>query len=164
MRLSIMVAMSENGVIGRDNGLPWRLSADLRRFKQVTTSHAVIMGRRTFDSMDGPLPGRTNIVVTRQPDWSRDGAVVAHSLDDAIREARQIEDDEIFILGGGEIYRQAIDRVDRMYVTLVHAQVSGDTFFPEFDRSKWRIVEEEPHDADEKNDYAMTFLTYDRAG
>jgi len=162
MTLSLIVAISENGVIGREGDLPWRLSADLRRFKRLTMGHPIIMGRKTFESIGRPLPGRTMIVVTRQPDYRAAGAVVVHSLDEALETASHI-DDEVFLIGGAEIYRRALERVDRLYLTRVHADIEGDTRFPHIDFARWRLVQREHHAADEKNEYAHTFKVYERA-
>lgn len=162
MRISLIVAMSENRVIGREGQLPWRLSADLRRFKQLTMGHHLIMGRKTFESIGRVLPGRTSIVVTRQPGYRAQGVVVAPSLTDALRHAEQAGDDEAFVIGGGEIYRQILPATDRIYLTLVKAMVDGDTRFDELDYSAWKLVASEEHPADEKNAYNHSFRTYDR--
>ncbi len=143
MRISIIVAMDANGVIGRDNALPWRLPEDLKRFKQLTMGHALVMGRRTFESIGRPLPGRKNIVVTRRRDFHPVGAVVAHSLDEALAAANG---DEVFIAGGGEVYRQALPLADRMYVTAVEGTHEGDTFFPPFSAAEWELASDEPHE------------------
>ena len=152
--------MAQNRVIGVNNTLPWRLPADLGHFRRITTGHHVIMGRRNHESIGKPLPGRNNIVVTRNPDYHAPGCVVTHSLDEALAAAQK--DAEVFIIGGAEIYRQAFGRADRIYLTLVHADVHGDTYFPEFDPAQWRETSRERHAADEKNPYAYSFLTYDR--
>jgi dihydrofolate reductase len=165
MRLSLIAALSTNDVIGRDNQIPWRLSTDLKRFKELTMGHHLIMGRKTFESVGRPLPGRTNVVITRRPDFRADGVVVVNSLEDAIHLASEAGDQEPFIAGGAEIYRLSIHRADRMYLTRVHTDIEGDTYFPEFDDvSEWRLVDAEHLEADEKNEYAFSFLTYDRAG
>ncbi len=161
MRISLIVAMSENRVIGREGGLPWRLSADLRRFKRLTIGHAIVMGRKTFESLGRRLlPGRTSIVVTRQKEYDGCGALVARDVDKAIRLAAS--DNEVVIIGGAEIYRQALPRVERLYLTLVHANVEGDTFFPELEQGQWRLVEAERHAADEKNEYDYSFQILER--
>jgi dihydrofolate reductase len=160
----MMAALSSNGVIGRDGDLPWRQSADLRRLKQLTMGHHVIMGRRTWDSVGKPLPGRTNIILTRRDDFAPNGAQVVHSLEEALQLAHEAGDDEPFILGGAEIFALGIHRADRMYLTRVHADLEGDTFFPEFDDvTEWHLVDAEHFEADEKNEYPYSFLTYDRA-
>lgn len=161
-RLSIIAAVAANGVIGRANGLPWRLAGDLKFFKATTLGHHMIMGRRTFDSVGKPLPGRTTVVVTRDPAFGAPEVIVVASVEDALKVAAN--DDEPFICGGAEIYRQTIHRADRMYITQIHADVEGDTYFPEFDDvNEWKLVDREDFEADEKNDYAYSFLTYDRA-
>ncbi len=164
MRVSIIAAVSTNGVIGRGNGLPWRQSTDLKRLKALTMGHHYIQGRKTYDTVGRPLPGRINIVITRQPDFAPDGIVVVHSLEDALRVAEQAGDAEPFVAGGAQIFEQALHRADRMYLTRIHADVEGDTFFPEFDDvSEWQLVDAEHYDADEKNEYPFSFLTYERA-
>ena len=152
--------MAENRVIGINNTLPWRLPADLKHFRQLTTGHAVIMGRRNYESIGKPLPERTNIVVTQNPHYQAPGCVVVHSIDDALQ--RAANDPEIFIIGGAKIYAQTLDRADRLYLTLVHATVPGDTYFPEFNRAEWIEHGKERHEADEKNSYAYSFITLDK--
>ena len=160
-RLSIIAAVAANGVIGRNNGLPWHLAGDLKWFKALTLGHHMIMGRRTFDSVGKPLPGRTTVVVTRDASYCAPGVIVAPAIDDALAVASH--DDEPFICGGAEIYRQTLHRADRMYITQVHAEVDGDTFFPDFDDvNEWKLADREDFEADAKNDYAYSFLTYDR--
>ena len=162
MRLSLIVAMSENRVIGRTGQLPWRLSADLRRFRQLTMGHHLVMGRKTWESIGRPLPGRISIVVSRQPDYQADGAHVVADLQQAIEQAAG--DAEVFVIGGGEIYRQAVPLTERIYLTLVHAVIDGDTSFPELETDRWRLLERSPiHPADEKNDHDYSFLVYERA-
>jgi dihydrofolate reductase len=165
MRLSIIAALSTNGVIGRDNGIPWRQSTDLKRLKSLTMGHHLIMGRKTFDSVGRALTGRINVVITRRPDFSAEGVTVVSTLEDAIRIAAEAGDEEPFIAGGAEIFAMAIHRADRMYLTRVHADVEGDALFPEFDDvSEWHLTDAEHFEADEKNEYPFSFLTYDRAG
>jgi dihydrofolate reductase len=162
MPVSLIVAVSSNGVIGRDGGLPWHLPRDLRHFKATTTGHHLIIGRRTWDELGKPLPGRTMVVVTRNAGFVAEGASVVHSLDQAFAIVR--DDDEPFIGGGAHIYREALDRdlVDRLYITRVHADLEGDTFFPEYDLDRWQLISEEFHPADEKNEHALSFLAYER--
>lgn len=159
--VSIIVAMSENRVIGRDGDLPWHISTDLKRFKQITTGHTVIMGRKTYESVGKPLPNRTNIVITRQLNYNPAGVSIAASLDNAMKSAEESED-EIFIIGGGEIYKQAVEKSHRLYLTIIQAEIEGDTFFPEINEEEWKVVEEERHPADKKNDYPFTFKTLER--
>ena len=162
MAVSLIVAVSENGVIGRDGGLPWRLSADLKHFKSTTMGHHLIIGRRTWDEVGKPLPGRTMVVVTRSRRFEPENVRVAHSLKEALDIARN--DDEPFIGGGAHIYRMALenDLVDRIYLTRVHAEVEGDTYFPKIDLDEWDLVSEERHEADEKNEHPYSFLVYER--
>jgi dihydrofolate reductase len=164
MKMTIIAALSTNGVIGRDGQVPWRLSTDLKRLKALTMGHHLLMGRKTFESIGKPLPGRVTIVISRQEGYSPAGVQVVHSLDDAVRLAADAGETEAFIAGGAEIYRQAIHRAHRMELTRVHAEVEGDTWFPEFDDvSEWKLVDAEHFEADEKNEYPFSFLTYDRA-
>jgi dihydrofolate reductase len=158
--ISIIVAMAENRVIGRNNALPWRLPNDLKHFRRLTTGHVVIMGRKNYESIGKLLPERTNIIVTRNTGYAVPGARVVHSLEAAY--AAAAGDDEIFVIGGAEIYRAALMRADRLYLTLVHAAVPGDTCFPDFDRNEWRQVESVRHEADEKHAYAYSFVTLER--
>jgi dihydrofolate reductase len=162
MTISFIVAVSDNDVIGRDNKLPWRQSADLKRFKSLTTGHHLLIGRKTYDSLDMALPNRTIVVITRDESFKADGVLVAHSVDEAIDLASK--DPETFIGGGSQIFAQSMHRADRMYITRVHAEVEGDTFFPEFDDvTEWSLVDAEHYEADEKNQYPYSFLTYARA-
>jgi dihydrofolate reductase len=160
MRLSFIVAMSRGGVIGRAEKLPWRLSSDLKRFKALTMGHHLIMGRKTFASLGRALPGRTSVVVTRQAAYHAPGVLRAPSVEEAIHTVSG--DDEAFIIGGGEIFQQALPLASRMYATWVEANVEGDTFFPEIDWSQWREISSERHFADAKNEYDTTFCVYDR--
>jgi dihydrofolate reductase len=161
MRYSIIAAVADNGVIGRDGGLPWRLPADLRHFKRLTLGHHLIIGRRTWDELGAPLPGRIMVVISRRSDLVLKNAVVAPSFEKALAVARS--DDEPFVGGGAEIYRQAIPGATTMYLTRVHAAVDGDTVFPEVDWTAWRLAESEQHAADERHVHAMTFERWVRA-
>jgi len=162
MVVSLIVAVSENGVIGRDGGLPWRLSADLKHFKKTTMGHHLVIGRRTWDEVGKPLPGRTMVVVTRNRRFAPADVLVAHSLEEALDITG--DDDEPFIGGGAHIYRMALenDLVDRIYLTRIHADVDGDTFFPEVDLEMWELVSEEYHEADDRNEHSYSFLVYER--
>jgi dihydrofolate reductase len=161
MRTSLIVAMTRSGVIGRSGGLPWRLSADLKRFKALTMGHAIIMGRKTFESLGRVLPGRSTIVVSRRGDFSAPSDVaVASDLNAAMAAART--DTEPFVIGGGQIFQPALAQCDRMYVTWVEADVPGDVYFPSVDWAQWREISRESHVADEKNEYDTTFCVYDR--
>jgi dihydrofolate reductase len=159
MRLSAIVAVDTHGCIGKDNALPWRLPADLQHFKKLTLGHTLIMGRKTYDSIGRPLPGRDIIVVTRRNDSPPEGVRVAHSLEQALELARGA--DEIFIAGGADLYRQTMDRVQRLYLTRIEHAYDCDTFFPRVDLSHWRLVEEERHPATDTSP-AFSFLTYER--
>lgn len=159
----MIAALAANGVIGRNNDLPWHISTDLKRLKKLTMGHHMIMGRRTYDSIGRPLPGRTFIVITGNPEFKADGVIVTHSLEDAIRIAEESGDPEPFIAGGAVVFEQAIHRADRMYLTRIHADVEGDTYFPEFDDvTEWKLTDSEHFEAGEKDEYPFSFLTYDR--
>ncbi len=157
MIVSIIVAMDRKAGIGFDNKLPWRLSADLKKFRELTMGHHIIVGRRTFESIGRPLPGRRMIVVTRDGNFKAEGCDVAHSIEDAMELARERAEIEVFICGGAEIYAQSIAIADRMYLTFVDAEVEADTFFPEFDEREWIEQESFYQAADEKNQYPFTF-------
>ncbi|WNG20342.1 dihydrofolate reductase [Cystobacter fuscus] len=159
MRLSAIVAMASNRCIGRDNTLPWRLPADLQRFKRLTLGHTLLMGRKTYESIGRPLPGRTMLVVTRQHGWAPEGIEVAHSLEEALARARG---DEVFLAGGAQLYEQAMDRVRRLYLTRIDREYEGDTFFPDVDLSTWRLTAEETHPATDTTP-PFAFLTYERS-
>ena len=157
--ITIVAAMTENRVIGRDGDLPWSLPADLRRFMKMTMGHTLVMGRRTFASLPGPLPGRVTIVLSRDPAFRAEGVTVAPDLDSALAAAG---DGEVFIAGGSAIYAAALPIADRMELTLVHADVEGDTLFPPFDEDAWRLVAEEHHPADERHAHAFSYLGFER--
>jgi dihydrofolate reductase len=140
--VSLIVAMARNGVIGKDNRLPWHLPEDLKRFKRLTMGHHIIMGRKTYESIGKLLPGRTSVIVTRRQDYLLPGAIIAHSLEEAID--RCANDDEIFVIGGAEIYRAALDLADRLLVTQIDREIAGDAIFPPVDWSRWREVERQP--------------------
>lgn len=160
MILSIIVAASKNNVIGRDNALIWHLSADLKHFKQLTTAHTIVMGRKTFESMGRALPNRRNIIITRNPDFCVAGCEIADSLSKALELVKQ--EDEVFIIGGGMIYREAWDLADRLYLTLVHTEAEGDTLIPAIDMQQWEMIGRTDFHADEKNEFDYSFLTYQR--
>lgn len=160
MTVSLVVAWAENGVIGKDNQLPWRLPADLRHFQQLTTGHTIVMGRKTFESIGKPLPNRRSIVITRRQDFHAEGVDVTQSLDEALALARG--ENEVFIVGGAEVYRAALPLTDRMYVTIVHASPEGDVLFPPYDESDWTIVKSERCEPDERNALAYSFVVMER--
>lgn len=157
MIVSIIVAMDEKRGIGVGNGLPWRLSSDLKRFRQLTMGHHIIMGRKTFESIGKPLPGRENIIVTRNPDYKAEGCLIAQSVDEAIMLADRRGESEAFICGGAQIYAQSLKRADRMYLTLVHTETNADTFFPQIGEPFWVEEESAYYPADEKNQYPSTY-------
>ena len=158
--ITIIVAASENNIIGNDNKLIWHLSNDLKRFKKLTIGHHVIMGRKTFESMPRSLPNRTNVIVTRKKDYLAENAIVTNSLDQALSVAS--EDSQPFIIGGGEIYKIAMDISDRIELTRVHHHFEGDTSFPEIDKSKWIESNRILNKKDDKHDYDFTFITYNK--
>lgn len=160
MRLSIIAAMARNRVIGRNNRLPWRLPADWRRFKRLTMGHHLIMGRKTFESIGRPLPGRISIVLSGQRSYAPPGVQVAASLEDALRLAQG--DNEVFVGGGAGVYRQTLDLADRMYLTLLPDDFEGDTYFPRYDESHWQVQQREIHEPEETDPNRYTFLTLDR--
>lgn len=157
MIVSLIAAMDKRRSIGRDNQLPWRLSADLKRFRELTMGHHIIVGRKTFESIGKPLPGRQMIIVTRDSAFKADGCMICYSLDDAIELARSHGDSEVFVCGGAEIYQQSIALADRLYLTLVDAEIEADTFFPELDLENWSERESFFHPVDEKNQFPFTF-------
>lgn len=158
--LAMIVAASENDVIGNKDDLPWRLSADLKRFKKLTMGHHIIMGRKTFDSIGLLLPGRTTVIVTRQSDFVFEGAKIATSLEDAIQLCG--EDPTPFVTGGAEIYRLALPRITDLHLTRVHTHSDGDTRLPEIDWTQWTLTESKAHPADNKNEFDISFETYSR--
>jgi dihydrofolate reductase len=167
MQLSLIWAMAENRVIGRDNSLPWRLPNDMRHFMKTTMGRPVIMGRKTFESMKAPLPGRTNIVLTQNAQWQREGVQVVSTLEEAVELAasQALIDgvDEVMVIGGAQIYELALPMADRLYVTLVHDAPQGDVFFPVYDEAQWTVIEQQRFDADERHSSAYTIQTLERA-
>ena len=160
MKMSIVVAMAANGVIGRDNQLPWHLPADLKHFKQTTMGKPILMGRKTWESIGRPLPGRTNIVITRDSSYSAAGCEVVNSIGAAIAAAG--EQDEVMVIGGAELYRQVLSDTDTIYLTRIHEVFDGDTCFPELRNTEWHQVERVDHEADEKNSHDYSFIRLDR--
>jgi dihydrofolate reductase len=158
--LSLIAAMAENRTIGRDGTLPWHLPRDMRRFKEITMGHAVIMGRKTYESMDKPLPGRRNLVLTRRRDYCKAGIEVLPTLDAAL--AAAYGDLEVFVAGGEQIYRLALPRADRIYLTIVHHVFDGDAVFPEFELDDWQLDEDVRHEPDALHLYAHSFRLYSR--
>jgi len=168
VRLAIMVAMAANGVIGRDNGLPWHLPEDLRYFKRTTLGKPVIMGRKTFESIGRPLPGRPNIVISRRSDWSVEGVTVVGSLEVALRHAQALAAasgaQELMVIGGAQVYAAALALANRLYVTEVHSVVAGDTWFPPMNPLEWREITRQEHPSTADNPYPYAFVVYDRVG
>jgi dihydrofolate reductase len=163
MILSIIVAIAENGAIGKDNRLPWHLPEDLKFFKRTTLGKPVLMGRKTYESLGKPLPGRLNIVISRQRLQLPEGVLLYHSLEESIKRLEEENTDEGFVIGGGDIFKEVLPDIDRMYITRVHTIIDDATaFFPEIDHSHWHKVWEEAHKADEKHKYDFTFQQYER--
>jgi dihydrofolate reductase len=159
MILSLIAAVSKNNVLGNDNKLLWHLPADLKYFKNTTSGKTIIMGRKTYESIGRALPNRRNIVVTRQKDFTAEGCEIFNSLQQAVQECEH--EKEVFIIGGGEIYRQALPEADRIYLTRVYEHFEGDTTFPEFSLSEWRLTSYTKHHADEKNAFDYSFSAYE---
>ncbi len=162
MKISLVVAASENNAIGKDNQLLWHLPNDLKFFKNTTWGMPVIMGRKTFESVSKILPGRFNIIITTQLNWGFDGAIVANSLQDALDKALATNCNEAFIIGGGEIYKQSMEMAHTIYLTRVHTVIDGDTFFPEIDETKWELVSNEDFEMDEKHAFGYSFQKWER--
>jgi len=162
MIISLILAADEQNGIGKNNQLLCHLPADLKYFKQTTIGHDIVMGRKTYESVGRLLPGRTNIIITRNPDFKIEGAVIANSVEEAIHYAKSHQENELFITGGGEIFKLSMKYTDRIYLTRIHHTFDGDTFFPELDKEKWKQVKEEKHLADEKNKYDYSFLVYEK--
>ncbi|MFT3683093.1 MAG: dihydrofolate reductase [Ferruginibacter sp.] len=157
MTISLLVAAAENNAIGKNNQLLWHLPNDMKFFKNTTWGMPVIMGRKTFESVGKPLPGRTNIVITRQADWQADNVVTATGITDAIKKAAATNAKEAFVIGGGEIYKEAMHLASIIYLTRVHAAFNGDTFFPAIHENEWELVSNDDFEADEKHQYAYSF-------
>lgn len=160
--LAIVVAAAENNVIGKDNDLIWHLPADLKHFKSLTMGHPMIMGRKTFEAIGKPLPGRTSIIITSQKNYQAEGCLVVHSLEEAIAKGKGLDTEQVSIIGGANVYKQALPLADIVYLTRVHASFEGDAYFPELPDDAWQVVEQEHHEPDEKNKYSYTFLTLKR--
>ncbi len=158
--ITMIAAAGENNELGKDNDLVWHLPDDFKRFKQLTTGHYIIMGRKTFESFPKPLPNRTHVVITRNEGYKRDGAVVVHSIDAALLKASS--DTQPFIIGGGEIYKMGISIADKIELTRVHGTFDADTYFPELDKDKWELITEVQHEKDDRHNYAFTYETWVR--
>lgn len=160
--LSLLVAADEHNVIGKDNKLPWHLPNDLKYFKNLTWGMPILMGRKTFESIGKPLPGRQSIVITRNHDWQHDGVEVVHSIEDAIRKAKDKDIKEVFVIGGAEIFNTSLDKADRIYLTRIHHSFEGDVYFPELSEGKWTLVKSHLSPKDDKNPYDHTFQVWER--
>ena len=158
--ITLIAAAGENNELGKDNDLVWHLPDDFKRFKKLTTGHHIIMGRKTFESFPKPLPNRTHLVITRNKNYQKEGAVVVHSLDEALLKAQN--DPQPFIIGGGEIYKIALETADKIELTRVHGSFDADTYFPKIDTEEWQLISEVKHEKDEKHNYAFSYLTYER--
>lgn len=159
MTVTLIAAIAENNALGKDNKMLWHLPDDFKRFKQITSGHYIIMGRKTFESLPGILPNRTHVIITRQEDYKAESCIVVNSLDEALHTCPQ--DEEVFIIGGGEIYRQAINIADKLDLTRVHGIApEADAFFPEIDTSRWKVAEEIFHPKDERHRFEFTFETW----
>lgn len=158
--LSILVAVSANGVIGRDNDLPWRIPADLKRFKELTLGHTLLMGRKTFESIGRPLPGRRTVVISRRRDFIPAGVELARSPEEAMQRASS--NTEVFVVGGAAIYAHFLPLADRLYLTRIHADLAGDVHFPDFDETEWKQVSREDHEPDGVNSMPYSFMVYER--
>ena len=157
--ISLIVAVADSGVIGRDNGLPWHLPDDLKRFKRLTMGKPIVMGRKTYASIGKPLPGRHNIVVTRDPNYTREGVTVVHDVDAALRVAGDAA--EIMVIGGAELFRLLLPRAGRIHLTRVHGNIEGDAMWPALDDT-WQVIEREAHAADERHAFSMTFEVWEK--
>lgn len=165
MIISLIAALAKNRVIGKNNDLPWRLPDDMKYFMETTQGHCVIMGRKNYDSLPlkfRPLANRTNIVVTRQQNFKAEGCIVVHSMDDALNVARQHHEKEVFVMGGAEIYAQALPIANRLYLTEIDAEIEGDTFFPAVDHQVYTELSRKKHGVDEKHQYAFDFVVYEK--
>jgi len=160
-RISLIVAMARNRVIGANNKIPWHLPNELRLFKSLTMGHHIVMGRRTYESIDRLLPGRTTVIVTRQRDYGVPGAIVAHSIEDALDACKG--DSEIFVIGGADLFRETLPMADRLHLTVVDAEPDGDTFMPEVDMSAWRETATQSFQPDERHAHGYRYTVYDRA-
>ncbi|MEO5703189.1 MAG: type 3 dihydrofolate reductase [Gammaproteobacteria bacterium] len=161
MTISLIVAMSRNRVIGKGNALPWHLPADLKYFKRITLGKPIIMGRKTFESIGRPLPGRANIIITHERDYQATGCTVVHSIDDALTAAQGNE--EIMVIGGAKLFEQILPRADRIYLTEIAEDFVGDVFFPALNQNDWRETQRTTHQPDDKNSYAYSFVVLDRS-
>lgn len=162
MKISLIAAVAQNRVIGNKNDLPWHLPDDFAFFKRKTSRHPIIMGRKSLEALGKPLPNRTNIIITRNADFQASGVTITHTLDEAIDKAKVINQEEIFVIGGAEIYTMALPVATTLYLTEIHKAYDGDAYFPEFDKSEWDEVSRLPHPADERHEAGFDFVEYER--
>lgn len=160
--ISILVAMDKNGLIGKDNDLPWRLPNDLKYFKQLTTNHIILMGRKTYESIGRPLPNRTNVVLTRNESFHSEGCQVVHSVEEVQQLFNEESKQEIFVIGGSDIFKLLLPYTDRLYITKIDEIFEGDTYFPEINYDNWNLVSREQGEKDENNPYDYYFCIYDK--
>lgn len=165
MEIAMIAAVAENGVIGKDNDLVWSLPDDMKYFMNTTKDHFIVLGRKNYESLPPkfrPLPNRTNVVITRQPAFQLDNAFVVHSLDEALALCKKENQEKIFIIGGGQIYEQALPQTDTLYITEIHQAFDGDTFFPDYDKNEWKEVSRKSHTTDDRHKYSFDFVVYKR--
>ena len=160
MKVAIIVAMDKQGLIGRDNDLPWKISADLKYFRQITMGKPLVMGRNTHESIGRPLPGRKNIIVTSNAKYHVDGCTAVQSLEEAFHACGDAE--EVMVMGGASLYKQLLPKADKLYITQVNAELDGDTWFPHWDKNQWQEISKEDHLADDMNQYPYSFVVYER--
>lgn len=161
-KISLIAAVAQNKVIGRNNDLPWHLPDDSAYFKRKTSHHPIVMGRKSLEALEKPLPNRTNIVLTRNPDFTAAGVTIVYTLEEAVASAKAINQEEIFIIGGAEIYTMALPIATTLYLTEIQQAYEGDAYFPDFDKSQWEEVSRQPHPADERHTVAFDFVEYER--
>lgn len=160
--ISLLYAMDKNRLIGKNNELPWHLPQDLAYFKRVTMGHTIVMGRKTFDSIGKPLPGRENIIITRDTSFTCNGCKVIHSINELLNLSREKNNEELFVIGGAEIFKEILPFSDRLYVTNIHHEFDGDTYFPITNDAEWKLISKEPGKKDEKNPYDYEFVVYEK--
>jgi dihydrofolate reductase len=164
LTISLVVAAATNNAIGKDGKLPWYLPNDMRHFKNITWGMPIVMGRKTFESLGKALPGRKNIVITRQPGWKAEGAIAVKNIEDALFVVRETDSKEVMVIGGGEIYRTVFEKAKRIYLTRVEAEPEADTFFPSLKPDEWHLMSQQIHEADAKNAYNYSFQVWERIG
>ena len=162
MKVSLIAAAAENNVIGKNNDLPWKLPDDMKFFKETTTGHHILMGRKNLESFGRLLPNRVNLILTRDVDYEFKGAHIFHDLDKAIAFAKENDEEELMIIGGGEIYKQSMEKADKIYLTRVHSEIEGDVLFPKIDPNTWKMTEEYFHPSDDRHEFSFTFQTFEK--